>query len=405
MAWTRTSDRRRALKGALAVFLAAVAVGIPAGAAGGDPQQQTLHVAQSGIGAERVKTVPISKKKGKKQKVVMSLSPGDVGPVRAGDAAWGGGEFEISVTCLEPIPKCVGKIYRYSPRYRAQIVLAPGPGVTDPSRVTPLTGWRQQKCSQELPHRNHHCVIAVSGQRQIKGDPVCEPRCYVNMILDAYHSGARNGNVVVIGADEDNGIEQDKGTLDSAVFKPGPPPDTRPLKTTKRSRSKLGIGGGGAGPKGVLYSQKLRDLKDGEQLLVEAQATQKIGSHGYSVLMQSQLIVSNSPTSTRRNGVAAKVTKLGGVVTAQNGFNCTQGRSGHSDPCKIRKVGVVELIRDAVEKPLSPHPSNPVPLYINLVVQNRIVGVRGGWRSGDAAKIPKRGGFVEVQRYGPEFHE
>lgn len=395
--------------GALGAFVCAAAFGLPSGAVGGDPApQQTLHVAQSGLGAEKVKTVPISRRRGQKAKVVMSLPPGKVGDTSQGDTVWAGAEFEISVTCLEPIPQCVGKIYHYSPSYRARLVLTDGAKVTSekPTKVMAITKWRRQTCSQDLPHRNHHCVMALSGFQRIKETPVCQ-RCYVNLVVDAYHRNAKKGNVVVVGTDEDNGIKQDKGMIHSGIFSPGPQPDIEPLITPSRSRSKLSIAGPGrTGSKEVIYSQRINpDILKGEQLIVEAQATQRIGHHNYSVLMQSQLIVSDSPNSTRRNGVSAKVTKLGGILGAQNGFNCTQGRSGHSDPCKIRKVGLVEFTKDAVEKPLSSNPSPSVPLFINLVAQNREIGVRGGWRSGDSAKIAKKGGYIKVHRYPAEMHK
>ena len=397
--------RRLGVLGALGALLCGAAIGLPSGAVGGGPAGQTLHLAQSGFGAERVKTIPITRRKGRKPRVVMSLPPAEVGDAGVDDSVWAGAEFEISVTCLEPIPQCVGKIYHYSPNYRARLVLAGGPKVTAGDKVMPLTDWRAQTCSQDLPHRNHHCVMALWGDRRITAPPVCQT-CYVNLIVEAYHRQAKRGNVVVVGSDEDNGIVQDKGMLNAGVFKPGPPPAVNPLITRSRSRSKLGIGGpGSSGPKEVLYSQRINpDILRHEQLIVKAVATQKIGHLTFNVLMQSQLIVSDRPGSDRRAGIAAKVTSLGGVVSAQNGFNCTQGPSGHDDPCKIRKVGVVSLIKNAQTMPnrdLGPF----VPLFVNLVVQNREIGIQGGWRPGDAARIPRRGGFIEVHRFGPEFHE
>ena len=69
------------------------------------------------------------------------------------------------------------------------------------------------------------------------------------------------------------------------------------------------------------------------------------------------------------------------MITAQNGFNCTQGHSGHSNPCVIRKVGVVKMLSDARTKPK--RGEGPfVPLFVNLVVQNREIGDAARLRAG-----------------------
>ena len=81
------------------------------------------------------------------------------------------------------------------------------------------------RCSQEQPNRNHHCVMTVDGTRQLKAGSLPCARCWVNLVVDAYHPSARRGNVIVVGSDDDGGIEQDKGMINSVVFDPGPIPD------------------------------------------------------------------------------------------------------------------------------------------------------------------------------------
>lgn len=400
----QASVRRWRVAGAAVLAALGCAAGATLPALAQDVADQTLRVSLSGIGAERVKTVPIAKRAGQKPRVAMSLPPSKVGPIRDGAEIWAGAELEVSVTCLEPMPKCVGKRYRFSPFVRGRLVLAPGPNATGPANTVQL-GIARIRCSQEQPHRNHHCVLVVEGTREV-GDAAKLPcrACNVNLVVDAFHHQARRGQVIVVGSDEDHGISQKKGTLNAAVMNPGPLAAVPMTASRKRSRRKLAIGGkGGSGPRRVLYSHRLPMLRQGEQLLVKARAVQGIGHLSYNVLMQSQLVVSQSPGSIRRAGLPTKVTSQKGIVTAQNGFNCTQGRSAHPNPCVIRKLGVIRVLHNARSRYLRDE-GRWVPLYVNLVVQNRAIG--DNWhraRAGDAARIARRGGGIEIRRYGPEF--
>lgn len=392
-------------RGALALAIAACAVGavaLPAAAERGTDQR--LQVAWSGLGAERVKTIPITKRKGSKPRVVMSLPPGKVGAVRSEDGVYANAEVEVSVNCLEPMPKCVGKIYHFSPYYRAQLVLAPGPKAAKPRNTAPISAWRRQRCSQELPHRNHHCVLAIEGTRKLgsgKNLP-CE-RCYVNLVLDAYHKKAKNGHRLIIGADSDSGISQDKGTINSAVWRPGPRPKVAPATTRRPSTRRIPVAPqSGHGKKGkVVISRRLGDLRAGEQLLVDARVKVKTKHLGYGALLQSQLVLSEKPYSTKRVGNPLKIASSKGIISAQNGFNCTRGKSGHKSPCTVRKLGVIRIFKDSRTKPeLGEGPF--VPLYVNLVMQSKAEYGGHRHRPGDVAKVAKRA-RLEVTRFGPEY--
>jgi hypothetical protein len=383
-------------------LVAVAAVALPADARQGT--EQTVNVALSGFNAERIKKAPIAKRSGGKVRVAMSLPPSDVGQINDGDAVWAGSEIEISVTCLERIPQCVGRSYHYTPHVKARLVLAPSADAKSPRNTVPL-GGKRMRCAQDLPNRNHHCVLAVEGARLVReNDALPCDRCYVNLLIDAFHRSARKGHVIVIGADGDRGIEQDKGMVHSAVFDPGPPPAVPPIVSNRPSAKRVAVGGSGNGPKKVIYSRRLNELRAGEQLIVTAKAVQKIGHLPYNVLMQSQLLLSEKSGSTGHIGVPIKVASLKGRISAQNGFNCTQGRSGHANPCVIRKVAAFKITRDARAKP--ERGEGPfVPLFVNLVVQNReiVAGGRSRHRAGDHTKIARKAGFIKVRRYGPEF--
>lgn len=383
---------------------AGAAGAIPALAERGDTDQ-TMETAWSGLGAERVKTIPIAKRKGAKPRVVMSLPPEQVGNVTSNDSVYANAEVEVSVTCLEPMPKCVGKIYHYSPYYRAQLVLAPDPTTTSPSRTTPISKWRRQRCSQELPNRNHHCVLALDGTRNIaEGEGLPCTRCHVNLVVEAYHKKAKRGNVLVVGSDDDDGIEQNKGTINSAVWDPGPRPKVDPVVSKAPKSRKVPVASqSGSGKVGkVVMSRRLNELKAGEQLLVDAKVKVKTDHLPYGTLLQSQLVLSEKPGSTKRVGNPGKIASNKGVITAQNGFNCTRGRSGHTSPCTIRKFGVVKIFKDSRTKPELGEGAF-VPLYVNLVVQSKAEYGGHRHRAGDVAKLKRKGNKLKVTRFGPEY--
>lgn len=384
------------------VVCASAAVALPAGAERGP--SQTMETAWSGLGAERTKTIPIAKRKGAKPRVVMSLPPEKVGPVTPNDSVYANAEVEVSVTCLEPMPKCVGKIYHYSPYYRAQLVLAPSPNAASPGNTTPISSWKRARCSQELPHRNHHCVLALDGTRSIgDAENLSCTRCHVNLVVEAYHKKAKRGNVLVVGSDGDDGIEQDKGMINSAVWDPGPKPGIDPVVTRHPSTRKIPVATqSGAGKVGkVVMSRRLNELQAGEQLLVDARIKVKTDHLPYGTLLQSQLVLSEKPGSTKRSGNPGKIASSKGVITAQNGFNCTRGRSGHTSPCTVRKVGVIKIFKDSRTKPeLGEGPF--VPLYVNLVMQSKAEYGGERHRSGDVAKVA-RVGSLAITRFGPEY--
>jgi hypothetical protein len=402
MSGTRSSSRRRfrPIAIALGAVLGAVAVALPASAERG--VDQTVQVSYSGLGAERVKTVPITKNPGAKTRVVMSLPAAKVGNIRDGDSVWAGAEVEVSVTCLEPMPKCVGKIYHYSPHVKARLVLAPGPNASRKRNTLPIGKPKHLRCSQELPNRNHHCVLALDALRDVQAEDLPCDRCNVNLLLHAYHPKAKNGNVLVVGTDQDHAISQDKGTLNAAVHSPGPP-SVAPDVERRPSRRRIPVGAHHSSnlKEVVVMSERVNRLKAGEQLVVDADIRVKTGHLRYSALLQSQVVLSEKPGSIRRNGVPPKVANSHAVVTAQNGFNCTPGKSGHKSPCRIRKLGVVRIFRDARTKPTRGL-GRFVPLYVNLVMASKAEYGGERHRSGDVAKVAK-GAKLSVTRYGPEF--
>jgi hypothetical protein len=127
---------------------------------------------------------------------------------------------------------------------------------------------------------------------------------------------------VVVGVDDHGGIVQDKGRLNAAVHHLGRVhvPGIH-LRQTTRSVDSVPVGRrGGPSQRSVIYSLRLDDLRAGEALVVDAQARLRLRGLPYNALIQSQLIVSESPTSTERSGIPYRVVNENGRVGESNGF-------------------------------------------------------------------------------------
>jgi hypothetical protein len=398
----------------IAAAVAATVVGAgraaepPAGAQG--PATGSVRVATSGASSERVRWIPIAKGHRGKERVVMSLGPNKLRGLRSGDLLEAKAEVEVSTTCIRPRWwRCVGRLYRFNPVVAARLVLAGDPRATEDSRVMPISGWTWQRCTQHPKRRNHHCVLTIpDAQQEIAASQLpCERRrCHLNLVVSAHHPRARPGHRLVIGVDARHSIVQDKGQLAAVVYRPqAVERQGEVLTTTERQRRRIPVGPRRTGQarRRVIYSQRLDPLRAGEQLMVDARAVGRIGHLSYNALVQSQLILSRRPDAARRAGTPKAVGTMRGRFGVQNGFNCTQARSGHSNPCVIRKTGVMRIVRDARERPWREDEGRLVPLYVSLVVGTRAVGPRGNRRRKGHRMRIKDAGFLRVHRYGPEF--
>jgi hypothetical protein len=171
-------------------------------------------------------------------------------------------------------------------------------------------------------------------------------------------------------------------------FRPESQERVEPIISEARVRPRLRIAGENGSPKEkAIYSVEVPDLRAGEQLLIDARAVAKIGHHPYSVFATNSLVLSERRDSASREGWPERVGDLNGQIAEANGFNCTQGRSAHDNPCVIHKVGVLEITRDS-----------PRTLYVNLTsgMKAQLFGDRH--RDGDTARIADSG-YLRVYRY------
>lgn len=368
----------------LAAFVASLAwaasVGVPET---GINQQKT---------PELVETVPITKQGS--PRLIAQVDSGDLGSITDGDLVEAFAEVEVSTTCLEPMPKCVGKIYRLSPKVEAWFVLADGRS----RKGTAVGGVERVTCAQDLPMRNHHCVLSLHRTQAMRGTPECAPTCSLNLVAQAYHPSAKKGNVIVVGADRDSGIAQRRASLSAGVFEP----DQQYEPTVEKSVEPL-VRSVKVNPDDTrevtVASVRLDRLTEGEVLAIEARAVTSIGHLPYNVLSQGQVVLSEERASSDNHGIPLSVATRNGLLTAKNGFNCTLGKSGYKTPCAIEKGNFVRIINNSRTRPN--HDDGPwVPLYANFFVGfQEEYNVKGSWRPGDKAKI--RSARLEIRRYTP----
>jgi hypothetical protein len=386
----------------LAVLLGGGAGG--GGAAGGTdgnaasrPLGGTLRTATTGNRSELRKTIRIGKRADDHRTVVMSVNPGNLGPLRDGDVLYATAEVEVSV-CLKPDTdsgyhrECVGRTYGFDPTVSAELVLGDGGQAAGGARTVPLARKRLT-CTQRQPNRNHHCVLVIDDGVLRVGDASslpCNPEtCHVNLVLTAHDRGAKPGDRLVVGADSGGrSVNGDKGRINVSRFRPGRLDPVRPTISKRPVRHAIPIApeGGNVHEKAA-YSVALPDLRAGDQLVIDGKLVSRIGMHPYNVFQTTGIVLSEGPGSASREGWPERVGDLNGQIAEANGFNCTQGDSAHEDPCTARKVGVLEITRDA-----------PKTLYVNLVA-----GMAAQYdtahrhHSGDKARVA--GGFLRVYRF------
>jgi hypothetical protein len=360
----------------------------------------TVRVSATGARAELVKAIPIARHADEEPRVVMSLGPDKVGELEDGDRLEGTAEVEVSV-CLKPNPrhpgannKCIGKTYGYNPTVRAWLVLGPSASASGDGSTVRVSGTKKLRCTQRLPNRNHHCVLVIDDGR-LKIDEAqslpCNPNdCHLNLVLSAHNRGARPGHKLVVGADAAGAgrVVGDKGIVNVARFRPGSLKKEDPVEGN-RSRSRLPISGsiGGHDKKKVLYTARIRNPRAGEQMIVDGAVFARISHLNYNAFLTTTVVLGENASSTR-NSAPVNATRSKGRITRGNGFNCTQGRSGHRSPCVAKKVGVIEFVENVNRT-----------VYVNVIGSSAAQFPEERHRSGDKAKILDKG-YLRVYRFG-----
>jgi hypothetical protein len=363
----------------------------PPGSPPGNPSSK-VRVGTTGTSAEIPQALPIRRDAGMGSKVVISLRPGDLPGLQQGDQLEVTAEVEVTTDCLrrERIgTECRGKAYRFNPRVRAQLFIAASEDVTT---GLALSQPQQITCRQKLPARQHHCYMALTpAPTQISDEAAlpCTPdTCRVNLVMDASHRLARRGTVLLLGGNNRAGnIRQDKGSIDVVRIRPADPSESPPplpvgtttTVTAERMSSSLSLD---EPPRTtVVYSRRLDDLEEGEQLAVRAGMTTGIRQLRHNAKIGSRIVLADGPLDRIPSVAGIQLEGENGEITENNGYNCTQ----RTTPCQTTKVGVLEVEDDA---------SGPV--YVNLVLS---IGRVGGRAPGDNLVTIQEGGGLAVVRF------
>jgi hypothetical protein len=334
-------------------------------------------------GSELEKAVRITKK-GQRPEVVMRLGPGrrsltslpDLAP---GDLLRVSAEVEVTT---DSSPPYYGKAYEsFSPMVRASLLLASGKGATEPDRerALRLCPPEEQRCT----HQAHHSMIVFTNAqfRIPEGGLPWSGDSFVNLVLDAHHPNASDGQLLLIGEHEHIGdkieVKGGKGRLNAIRIRPAGNPPAKTVRSNDPLAKHVPVD---KEKRTVAYSVPLNDLAKGEQIFVSA--AMSTDHPGYPARISTRLLLGDDKGQTDTGGRAKDLAEFKGEIGDHNGFNGKGGRF------RTRRVGVLR-----VEKPAS-------RACVNLVAD-----------SGDPLRKGKPGdklgviddGFVEVVRYPPKL--
>lgn len=308
--------------------------------------------------------------------------------IGAGDRLAFNAEVTVTTTCVEELPRCIGRRYAFDPHIGARIFLASRQGARS-GPATPVSRRVELTCEQTRPNRNHHCPLILDEEIAVGAlsELPCQPRrCRLNLLVDAHHRKREGGEVVLMGADQPDGdVEPGKARLSAVVTKAGAKVNERRLASGRRRTRALRAFGRGR----VVLSQRLGRLEAGDLLLV--QAAQRVRVRELPYFVGAKAIVASEPDSIKPGPLARRIVSRKGTATETNGFNCTIGPSAFRSPCRTRKVGLAALERTPKRD------GERVPLYVNLVLRSfpKVAQQRG--RSYPPARV-LRGGELKVKR-------
>ncbi len=332
--------------------------------------------------AELVKKLPIARSQDSAtRRVVMRLRPDDIPDLAPGDRLSAPAEVQVTTRCDvgQTAPGC-----DYNPKVAAQLILAGDPDDTHadgPGSVS-LSPRAELSCTKA----EHHCKfifpVSAATRRLVDGADipcVAEDSCTINLVMWAWDSHARAGQVddVLVGENEgnylDNGVVKgDKGRL--MVVR------ERGIGDADRGERETSGSGTITIPTTihpvVVYSHPLKadgaGLTRGEQFVVEGKVVTAVSSRAR---VSTQLIVSKSPSDT--GGGIDHINPRS--ISEGNGINCTPGTS----PCTSRKVSVFRVEADIAG-----------PVYVNLVAVSAVPG--GGSAN---VTVHRSDGYLRSTRY------
>jgi hypothetical protein len=339
--------------------------------------------------AELVQFLPVGRSRaGAPRRIVMRLGPGDLPDLARGDRLITPAEVQVTTRC-DVGQRASG--CNYNPHVAAQLILTGGRDDHSPGgdRSVAFSDVETITCTRA----EHHCRVVFrpsEANHVLRGryDLPCvrDSSCFVNLVMWAWHPRARSGgrDRVLIGENEGNFLEResngnassaqdgDKGRL-MAIRERG-------VRPSERTRSRTSGGGGLRVPTNtrpvVVYAHRLRDLRQGEQVVIEGKVVVGVDSRAR---FSTQLVLSRDRRDTSRGNVANRINPS--AISEHNGINCTQGTS----PCTSHRVAVFRVTHDI-----------PGDVYVNLVAKSAVPG--GG---STRVVVRRNDGWLRSTRYAP----
>lgn len=233
---------RVALAFALAVALAIV--GAAASAPATDRLPPLVRVATTGNGSERVDTLPITRRPGARERVVISMRPPRLPSLAVGDRVRATAEVQMTGNCTHRDPRCRGPIYRYDPSLRARLVLARDPRTASGPGTLQIAAPEHETCTQKRPDYEHHCVLVFTAGGFEVEDPSRLPcpleACFINLVASADNPRAGRGDLVTIGGlRPDGSIPQDRGRINVIRYRGATAGDFSVVSTARPRKRRL----------------------------------------------------------------------------------------------------------------------------------------------------------------------
>jgi len=350
----------------------------------------TLLASSTDKDPERHLELPITRQRGGERRVVMSLGPhgrpySSMPDLAPGDRIEISGELEVTTDARERGKACVREPYRYDPTIDPRLVLADGPDVaeTDHRHGVAIASLGSRSCSQ----RRHHTLVVfsdISYSVPDRGVPWNDPS-HLNLVLDAHHERAGPGQVLLIGQNEPATdsipahAEGDMGKLNVVRYRKMPEPTGRRVVARELEASHIPVL---KGHRTVIYSLRLEDLEEREQLLMRAELHVR-NPHSYAARVSTEVVLAGSRSGTDPSGRAAQVCPFSGQIAKFNGTNCLP-----ESKLVTSKFGTMRILKSAGQ-----------PLFVNLAVTSS--DPEGIPKPNDAVE-PSPEGFLEIRRFRPE---
>lgn len=337
--------------------------------------------------AERIERLPIgTSAESAPRRVALHLGPAELPSLLEGDVLRTPAELEVTTAC--DVGQ-VGPPCGYSPTVAAQLLLADGPDVTDPSGPNALAlSAVQRESVSSAEHHHTFAFRAVAAGATLTGASalpcLATASCHVNLVLWAWDPSARPGgaDVLLVGENEgnflaNNVVQGDKARLMAIRERSITAADRRERETTGGADLTMPLDASGV----LLYSQQLAAadgaLEAGEQFYVEAQVSVTTSGRAR---FSSQLFLTHDPNASEGGSLNGT---FPGAVSEQNGGNCTPGTS----PCTSHRVAVFRVTQRVLG-----------PVYVNLLGRSAVPG--GGSAT---VRVRRSDGWLRSTRYGAEL--